>query len=98
MYLRERGRGGCKLFLIAVNFPLTDGLQERLLAPTERPAVIVRRRLEHAGYDTADGLENLGADEIQFLLKFVFKSERLGGDRVSHCIILSPSGAYVSFS
>jgi adenylate cyclase len=55
---------------------------ERLLAPTERPALIVRRRLEHAGYDAADGLENLGADEIQFLLKFVFKSERLGGGEV----------------
>ncbi|KAF8506209.1 hypothetical protein JB92DRAFT_3098477 [Gautieria morchelliformis] len=44
-------------------------------------ALIVRRRLEHAGYDAADGLENLGADEIQFLLKLVFKTEQLGGDQ-----------------
>ncbi|KAH9859065.1 hypothetical protein C2E23DRAFT_718101 [Lenzites betulinus] len=52
--------------------------RERILAPTERPADIVRRRLEQAGYDVADGLDLLGADDIQFLLKFVYKSNVLG--------------------
>ncbi|TBU25159.1 adenylate cyclase-like protein [Dichomitus squalens] len=52
--------------------------RERVLAPTERPADIVRRRLEQAGYDIADGLDMLGADDIQFLLKFVYKSNVLG--------------------
>ncbi|KAI0355695.1 L domain-like protein [Trametes cingulata] len=52
--------------------------RERVLAPTERPADIVRRRLEQAGYDVADGLDLLGADDIQFLLKFVYKSSVLG--------------------
>ncbi|EIW63579.1 uncharacterized protein TRAVEDRAFT_161932 [Trametes versicolor FP-101664 SS1] len=52
--------------------------RERVLAPTERPADIVRRRLEQAGYDFADGLDLLGADDIQFLLKFVYKSNVLG--------------------
>ncbi|KAI0369704.1 L domain-like protein [Pilatotrama ljubarskyi] len=52
--------------------------RERVLAPTERPADIVRRRLEQAGYDVADGLDLLGADDIQFLLKFVYKSNVLG--------------------
>ncbi|KAI0644684.1 hypothetical protein C8Q79DRAFT_1001946 [Trametes meyenii] len=52
--------------------------RERVLAPTERPADIVRRRLEQAGYDVADGLDLLGADDIQFLLKFVYKSNALG--------------------
>jgi adenylate cyclase len=51
---------------------------------SERPAVIVRCRLEHAGYEPIDGLENLGADELQFLSRFVFKSERLGDDQVGH--------------
>ena len=50
----------------------------------------MRRRLEHAGYDAADGLEILGADEIQFLLRFVFKSERLGGGEVRRFQIAKP--------
>ncbi|OBZ70825.1 Adenylate cyclase [Grifola frondosa] len=52
--------------------------RERVLAQTERPADIVRRRLVQAGYDVADGLDLLGADDIQFLLKFVYKSNALG--------------------
>ena len=51
---------------------------ERILAQTERPADIVRRRLDQAGYDIADGLDLLGADDIQFLMKFVYKSNVLG--------------------
>lgn len=51
---------------------------ERVLAQTERPADIVRRRLEQAGYDLADGLDLLGAEDITFLMKFVYKSQRLG--------------------
>ena len=54
------------------------GFTERVLAPTDRPADIVRRRLEQAGYDIADGLDMLGADDIPFLLKFVYKSNLLG--------------------
>lgn len=52
--------------------------RERVLAQTEKPANIVRRRLEQAGYDIADGLDILGADDIQFLMKFVYKSNVLG--------------------
>ncbi|KAI0075659.1 PP2C-domain-containing protein [Panus rudis PR-1116 ss-1] len=52
--------------------------RERVLAQTEKPASIVRRRLEQAGYDVADGLDILGADDIQFLMKFVYKSNVLG--------------------
>lgn len=54
------------------------GCPERILAQTERPADIVRRRLDQAGYDIADGLDLLGADDIQFLMKFVYKSNVLG--------------------
>ena len=56
---------------------------ERILAPTERPADLVRRRLEQAGYDIADGLQTLGGDEIGFLIKFIYKSNLLGGAGVS---------------
>ncbi|TFY71632.1 hypothetical protein EVG20_g1385 [Dentipellis fragilis] len=52
--------------------------RERILAHTERPADIVRRRLEQAGYDVADGLEVLGEEDLSFLLKFVYKSNVLG--------------------
>ncbi|RDB15590.1 Adenylate cyclase [Hypsizygus marmoreus] len=52
--------------------------RERILAQTERPADIVRRRLEQAGYDPADGLELLGGEGLSFLLKFVYKSQLLG--------------------
>ncbi|KAH7928928.1 PP2C-domain-containing protein [Leucogyrophana mollusca] len=52
--------------------------RERILAPTERPASIVRRRLEQAGYDQADSLDFLGAEDMTFLMKFVYKSQLLG--------------------
>ncbi|KZT43551.1 PP2C-domain-containing protein [Sistotremastrum suecicum HHB10207 ss-3] len=55
--------------------------RDRLLAPIEKPALIVKRRLEQAGYEMADGIESLGAEEIGFLLRFVFKSVRLGGSQ-----------------
>ncbi|KAI0047904.1 PP2C-domain-containing protein [Auriscalpium vulgare] len=52
--------------------------RERMLAQTERPADIVRRRLEQAGYDVADGLEKLGGEDLSFVMKFVYKSNVLG--------------------
>jgi adenylate cyclase len=52
--------------------------RERVLAMTERPADIMRRRLEQAGYTSADGLDMLGADDMRFLLTFVYKSTLLG--------------------
>ncbi|KAF8271493.1 hypothetical protein EI94DRAFT_1568332 [Lactarius quietus] len=52
--------------------------RERMLAQTERPADIVRRRLEQAGYDFADGLDTLGEGDLSFLMKFVYKSTALG--------------------
>jgi adenylate cyclase len=76
LYVKERERGthadiarGCT----------SDNSTERVLAPTERPAGLVKRRLEQAGYDAADGLQTLGSDEIGFLIKFIYKSNLLGG-------------------
>lgn len=61
---------------------------ERLLAMTEKPANIVRRRLEQAGYDDADDLRLLAVEDIQYLMKFVYKSNVLG-PAVS-CSLISP--------
>lgn len=45
---------------------------------TEKPANIVRRRLMEAGYEDADDLPLLGMEDIQYLMKFVYKSNVLG--------------------
>ncbi|KAJ7106272.1 hypothetical protein C8R44DRAFT_886151 [Mycena epipterygia] len=52
--------------------------RERILAQTERHADIVRRRLEQAGYDEADGEDLLGGSGLSFLLRFVYKTLFLG--------------------
>jgi hypothetical protein len=53
-------------------------IPERVLAPTERPAAVVIRRLQQAGYDQADSLTFLGAEDMTFLMKLVYKSQLLG--------------------
>ena len=50
---------------------------ERILGQTERPADIVRRRVEQAGYDQTDAVDLLNYD-LSFILKFVYKSQLLG--------------------
>ncbi|KAF7790733.1 hypothetical protein EIP86_001689 [Pleurotus ostreatoroseus] len=52
--------------------------RERILASTEKPANIVRKRLMEAGFDEADDLTALGVEDIQYLMKFVYKSNVLG--------------------
>ena len=44
---------------------------------TEKPANIVRKRLMEAGYEEADGLHVIGMEDIQYLMKFVYKSNVL---------------------
>ncbi|KAJ7924652.1 hypothetical protein B0H13DRAFT_2315167 [Mycena leptocephala] len=46
------------------------GWGQGILAQTERPADIVRRRLEQAGYNETDGRDLLGSAGLSFLLKF----------------------------
>ncbi|KAJ6465316.1 adenylate cyclase-like protein [Mycena sanguinolenta] len=52
--------------------------RERILGQTERPADIVRRRLEQAGYDETDGHDLLSSAGFSFLFEFVYKSWFLG--------------------
>ncbi|KAJ6503863.1 adenylate cyclase [Mycena sanguinolenta] len=56
---------------------------ERILKPSERPANIVRRCLQQAGYDESDGDGGVGRGavglpSVPFLLKFIYRSEFLG--------------------
>ncbi|KAJ1304897.1 hypothetical protein OPQ81_006031 [Rhizoctonia solani] len=53
--------------------------RERALGNTEKPALIMRRRLEQAGYDDMDQLEIIGGEDLRFLLRFIFRSVNLGG-------------------
>ena len=76
LYLKERGRG--EFYSVVLKYGDPSVISERMLALTEKPILIVRRRLAQAGYDTADGLDMLGAEDIQFLMKFVYKSNVLG--------------------
>ncbi|CAE6472561.1 unnamed protein product [Rhizoctonia solani] len=53
--------------------------RERALGNIEKPALIMRRRLEQAGYDEMDQLEIIGGEDLRFLLRFIFRSVNLGG-------------------
>ncbi len=54
---------------------------ERILAPHERPAEIVKLRQEQAGYDYEDGVHLFSNEALNMLLKFVYKSQVLAGVR-----------------
>ncbi|KAJ8584657.1 hypothetical protein M405DRAFT_884198 [Rhizopogon salebrosus TDB-379] len=56
---------------VRTSTPVEQAPRERVLAPTERPAAIVIRRLQQAGYDQVDSLAFLGAEDMTFLIKFV---------------------------
>ncbi|KAF7343840.1 Adenylate cyclase [Mycena sanguinolenta] len=56
---------------------------ERILRPSERPVIIVRRCLQQAGYDESDGdggvgRGTVGLPSVPFLLKFIYRSQFLG--------------------
>lgn len=86
LYVKERERG--EYFFMFLTGGSKPHFVERVLAPTERPALLVRRRLEQAGYDPADGLHMLGAEDIGFLIKFIYKSNLLGGAGVNIFLLL----------
>ncbi|KAJ6571372.1 hypothetical protein B0H19DRAFT_1129846 [Mycena capillaripes] len=52
--------------------------RERILKQTERPAKILRRALQQAGYDENDRLGGTTIPGAPFLLKFVYRSQVLG--------------------
>jgi len=52
-----------------------DKGSERPLGESEKPAILQRRRLEQAGYTEADGLDELGREDLSYLLKFVYRPD-----------------------
>ena len=66
------------IFCLAARAERLTARVERLLAMTEKPANIVRRRLEQAGWDPIDDFRTLATEDIQYLMKFVYKSNLLG--------------------
>ncbi|KDR67848.1 hypothetical protein GALMADRAFT_79438 [Galerina marginata CBS 339.88] len=66
--------------LLQYNLYLKEQEKERMLGQHERPAAIVKWRMQQAGYDLDDGQQLLGAESLNFLLKFVYKSQLLAGE------------------
>ncbi|PWY99847.1 adenylate cyclase [Testicularia cyperi] len=52
-----------------------DKGSERPLGNSDKPAQLQRRRLLQAGYTEADGLEEMGRDDLSYLLRFVFRPD-----------------------
>ncbi|KAF8624639.1 hypothetical protein AX15_005792 [Amanita polypyramis BW_CC] len=57
---------------------LREHSRERILGPHERPIEIVRRLLEQAGYEPDDSSQIVSNENLNFLAKFIYKSQRLG--------------------
>jgi adenylate cyclase len=55
-------------------FVLDKG-SERPLGESEKPAILQRRRFEQAGYIDSDGLDEIGREDMSFLLKFVYRPD-----------------------
>ncbi|KAG8890172.1 cysteinyl-tRNA synthetase [Tulasnella sp. 332] len=74
-----------KLLLPGQHFKLhvRERGRERVLGVLERPVSILRRRLEQAGYDDTDNLEQLGGDDLTFLLRYVFRDANLTAAQAS---------------
>ncbi|PWN41371.1 PP2C-domain-containing protein [Ceraceosorus guamensis] len=62
------GAGGYRMFV-------TDKGHERPLGEAEKPAMLQRRRMEQAGYTENDSLEELGAEDLSYLLKFSYRPD-----------------------
>ncbi|KAG6896883.1 hypothetical protein C0992_005508 [Termitomyces sp. T32_za158] len=55
--------------------------RERLLGMTEKPANLIKRRLEHHGYDANDGIILLRGDRLSFLIRFIYRSSLFTPDK-----------------
>ncbi|CDW99679.1 hypothetical protein [Sporisorium scitamineum] len=52
-----------------------DKGSERPLGISDKPSQLQRRRLLQAGYTENDGLEDIGRDDLSYLLRFVFRPD-----------------------
>ncbi|KAG5336303.1 hypothetical protein C0989_012240 [Termitomyces sp. Mn162] len=55
--------------------------RERLLGMTEKPANLIKRRLEHHGYDANDGIILLRGDRLSFLIRLIYRSSLFTPDK-----------------
>ncbi|KAG6815266.1 hypothetical protein H0H87_003447 [Tephrocybe sp. NHM501043] len=55
--------------------------REMLLGMTEKPANIIKRRLEHHGYDANDGIILLRGERLSFLIRFIYRSILFSPDK-----------------
>lgn len=75
----EGARSRCVILVFSQYLSVSSSLiewAERMLGMTEKPASIVRRQLQQAGYEDVDDLQD--QEDIQFLMKFVYKSNVIG--------------------
>ncbi|KAF8181292.1 adenylate cyclase [Pholiota molesta] len=59
---------------------LKEQKRERMLGPNEKPAAIVKLRMEQAGYTVDDGNHLMKPDNLSILLRFVYKDQLLAGE------------------
>lgn len=45
------------------------------MAPSEKPVLLQKRRLEQAGYNEEDKIEDVGREDHSYLIKYIYKTE-----------------------
>lgn len=84
LYIKERDRGSFYIYII-LSVDLSQYFSSflvRVLGGKEKPADIVRKILEQAGYEPSDILDWAGHENLSYLYKIDFKSQLLGGPQV----------------
>ncbi|KAF9471917.1 hypothetical protein BDN70DRAFT_938582 [Pholiota conissans] len=66
----ETVEGGIQLYV-------KEQKRERMLTPNEKPAVLVKLRMEQAGYTVDDGIRLLGPENLGILVRFIYKDQLL---------------------
>jgi adenylate cyclase len=87
LYLKEQGRGAYDILVLSLWLTFAFW-SERILAPHECPAAIVKLRQEQAGYDYEDGVHLFSNEALNMLLKFMYKSQVLTDVRSLTCFLL----------
>lgn len=60
-----------------------------MLSPNEKPARIVKLRMQQAGYDDDDGMQLLGPESLSILVRFYYPTRLLAVVRHSYFCMLN---------